>query len=313
MSPVSVVIPLFNKAPHIGRALESVLAQTVPPGEIIVIDDGSTDRGGEIVQSFADPRIRLIRQDNQGVSAARNRGIAESRGELVAFLDADDAWRPRFLEVILRLKQKYPQSGLYATAHDVFTSDGSLVSTNIQIFNAGQSDGIIENFFRVGLSWAVHTSACAVPKQVLIALGGFEVGEILHEDNDLWLRIALHYPIAWSSEPLSVWHQDAVSRTVGHKRCTREPAISRNARRALAEGLVPSEQMEDFKEYAAHFQLSAAIDCLVQGRKSTALQLLEYARGTKKFAWQWWRWRILVALPGKLGLLLWKAKQSLKM
>jgi len=108
MPNLSVVIALFNKAAYIKRTIESILWQTVLPQEIIIVDDGSTDGGGEIVESFQNPRIRLIRQKNQGVSVARNNGVKESKGELIAFLDADDAWKPRFLEVILNLKQKIP-------------------------------------------------------------------------------------------------------------------------------------------------------------------------------------------------------------
>ena len=108
MSSVSVVIPLYNKAPHISRAINSVLGQTSPPEEIIVIDDGSTDGGGDIVKAYQDPRIRYIRQENQGVSAARNRGIELAKGELIAFLDADDAWKPKFLETISEMRSLYP-------------------------------------------------------------------------------------------------------------------------------------------------------------------------------------------------------------
>ena len=116
---VSVVIPLLNKASHISRALDSVFAQTVQDFEIIVVEGGSTDNSPEIVRGFRDPRIRLILQDKKrpGVSAARNIGIHESRSEFIAFLDADDEWRPRFLETIIRLRQRFPDAGLYATSY----------------------------------------------------------------------------------------------------------------------------------------------------------------------------------------------------
>jgi len=94
---------LYNMEKSIGRTLKSILMQTLQDFEVIVVDDGSTDDGAREVSKFDDPRICLIRQENQGVSAARSRGIREARSDLVAFLDADDEWLPTFLETILRL------------------------------------------------------------------------------------------------------------------------------------------------------------------------------------------------------------------
>ena len=93
---ISVVIPLYNKEKYIKRAIESVLNQTFQKFEIIVVNDGSTDKSAEIVQNIKDPRIRLINQKNAGVSAARNRGIQEAKYEYIAFLDADDFWEKIF-------------------------------------------------------------------------------------------------------------------------------------------------------------------------------------------------------------------------
>ena len=94
---VSVVIPLYNKDKYIARALDSVFGQTCQDFEVIVVDDGSTDNGAEIVRSYKDRRLRFIRQANAGPGAARNHGIQESRAPLLAFLDADDEWLPEFL------------------------------------------------------------------------------------------------------------------------------------------------------------------------------------------------------------------------
>ena len=93
---ISVVIPLYNKEEQIADTLQSIFAQTFQDFEIVIVDDGSTDNSVEEVEKFDDSRIRLIHQTNAGVSAARNRGIEEARGELIAFLDADDEWKPEY-------------------------------------------------------------------------------------------------------------------------------------------------------------------------------------------------------------------------
>ncbi|HMA53239.1 MAG TPA: glycosyltransferase family A protein, partial [Acidobacteriota bacterium] len=121
---VTVVIPLYNKAPYIAAAVRSVLAQTFTDFEVIVVDDGSLDDGAEVVDRFDDPRLRLVRQENQGESAARNKGVTLAASELLAFLDADDEWTPSHLEVLLRLADRFPGAGLLATAYKIVSPDG---------------------------------------------------------------------------------------------------------------------------------------------------------------------------------------------
>ena len=111
----SVVIPLYNKADYINKSIESVLNQSFVDFELIVVDDGSTDTSAEIAQSFLTDDHKLIRQQNTGVSAARNTGVANARHELIAFLDADDWWEPDFLQEMKFLIESHPEAGLYSS------------------------------------------------------------------------------------------------------------------------------------------------------------------------------------------------------
>jgi glycosyltransferase involved in cell wall biosynthesis len=303
MSPcISTIITLYNKAPYIGRALHSVLDQTVPCQEIIVVDDGSTDQGAKVVQAFEDTRIKLIRQQNQGVNRARNQGLAAARGDLIAFLDADDEWRPQFLETIIRLTQKFPHAGAFATNYHTVGPGPRVKWCPASVLPDGQREGLIENYFRVGRHAPVHNSAVAMPKRVLQELSGFlEVA--LGGDVELFLRVALRFPIAWSREILAVYYQDVPQQITGTSRTWQpvEPPVSRTARAALAAGLLPPDRAADLREYAAFWQVRAAMKSLERGMPELASQLLNYAQGSEWLALnrgRIFRARLLAALPG---------------
>jgi len=265
MPEVSVVIPLYNKAPYIERALRSVLAQTFQDFEIIVIDDGSTDDGAEIVKGILVARIRLIQQKNAGVSAARNKGIELANADLIAFLDADDEWKPEFLETILRLKKKFPEAGAYATAYEEVFPSGKIVVPKFRAIPSPPWEGIIPRYFRSALGPPpVCTSAVAVPKSVFGEVGDFPIGEPLGEDLDMWGRIALKYPIAFSWQTGAIYFIDANNRacnTCSHFMEQDRPFV-KTACHAIDRGGVPSNILSDLKEYIAKCQIAAASICL---------------------------------------------------
>ena len=120
----SVIIPLYNKEAEIERTLRSVLAQSVLPHEIVVVDDGSTDRSAAIVESIGSPLIRLVRQANAGECAARNTAMNKAEGTHYALVDADDVWKPNFLEEMKALIEEFPECGLYCSAFDIINTDG---------------------------------------------------------------------------------------------------------------------------------------------------------------------------------------------
>lgn len=209
---ISVVIPLHNKANHIANTLESVLAQKLKPLEIIVIDDGSTDDGAEIVRRFANAGVKLICQRNQGASAARNRGLKEVASEYVAFLDADDYWLPEHLEELSKLAQSWPNAVLLSTSH-VIRREGKIFSPRSAVPPGWE--GVLENFFRsfsLGLSLVNSSTAC-VKRSVAIAVGGFPVGVSRGEDVIAWTRLALIGPVAHRAVETAVYNQEAENRS----------------------------------------------------------------------------------------------------
>lgn len=206
---ISVVVPLYNKADCVERAVRSVLAQTFDDWEMVVVDDGSTDRGAEVVKNFDDPRIRVLVQANAGVSAARNRGINESRAELIAFLDADDEWMPTHLRTIAELRQSFPSCSTLATGYILRHPAGGERPATIRGLPAAPWRGIVDRYFDVACQSEppVWSSAVAASKNALSAIGGFPVGIGQGEDLLTWARLAVHGPIAYCAAPSAVFWQ----------------------------------------------------------------------------------------------------------
>ena len=208
----SIIIPLYNKAPYIGKALESIKSQSRKDYEIIVVDDGSTDGSAEAAEKKAKEcglAIRLIRQSNAGVATARNNGVASASGDYICFLDADDWWEPGFLEAIYGLIEKYPDAGIYASSYYIVKSGGRRVAP-IGV-NDSFSDGVV-NFCGVyakTLCQPVWTGATCLPRDTFVGQGGFKPNLSLGEDFDLWLRISRTHPVALCSKPLSNYNQNA--------------------------------------------------------------------------------------------------------
>lgn len=200
---VSVVVPLYDKAPYVARAISSALGQTLPPREIVVVDDGSRDAGPAIVEhmSSIDPRIRLIRQANAGPSAARNLGIAKARGEWIAFLDADDVLLPRHLERASRLAALHPEADVLAAAYREVPEGFQDEVARSLADEADAPSCIASDFFERWQTGAFFfTSSAIVRRTALESLApAFPKGERLGEDHDLWFRLVERAPIAWTA------------------------------------------------------------------------------------------------------------------
>jgi glycosyltransferase involved in cell wall biosynthesis len=205
---ISVVIPLYNKKDTIERALRSVFTQTYQPEEIIVVNDGSTDGSVKIVEKIDHPKVRLIDQENRGVSAARNKGIETAKFEWIAFLDADDEWEIKYLWNIYLLRSKYNSCEVLATNYYIRTVNGKLLLPRIKGILYNDNDFILDNYFYVASNSdpPLWTSAVVVKKSCLINVGGF-IGEVtIGEDLLMWARLSSHYKIAYSIIPSAFYN-----------------------------------------------------------------------------------------------------------
>ena len=242
---VSVVIPLYNKAPYIARTLDSVLAQTHQDYEVIVVDDGSTDEGPSIVRQCNDRRVRLVSQENRGLSGARNRGVAESQADWVAFLDADDEWMPDYLARTLSMAKTD------ASVSVVFTN--VLFShTRRPRFQPCKGAFVVEDFFSFHVAHNVSSitpSAIIIRKQALIDAGAFPRARCWRygEDIDTWMRLGfMENRMICIAEPLAIYHDDANERLCGHRDhfIHSVDTLQENYRRWSEEGRVPARLRE---------------------------------------------------------------------
>jgi len=209
MPSVSVIIPTYNRARYVTKAIESVLAQTYHDYEIIVIDDGSTDNTKEVLQPYMD-RIRYIYQQNAGVSAARNTGISEARGEWIAFLDSDDEWLPEKLDVQMEYVARHPE--IIAHTVNIDLSDyGSTGETSFSHcgFSPKEKEGIIREPFLPHFKYRTLQMPPGVicRKKAAVQAGLFDESLSICEDYDFMCRLALEGSWGYSNGVLVATHR----------------------------------------------------------------------------------------------------------
>lgn len=207
---ISAVIPAYNCEKYIARSIDSVLNQTRPVNEIIVVDDGSTDHTAQIVKSYGD-QVRYIYQENAGVSAARNTGIQAASCDWIAFLDADDEWLPAYLDRQIRVLQEHPD--LVWTISNFFTCSCSenRRASRIEPDRAkavfGEQSVIDDFLFACLKGFRACSDTIIIKKEIFNSIGMFKTDIHKGEDLDMWWRIAYRYPrIGLNIEPLAVYH-----------------------------------------------------------------------------------------------------------
>ncbi|MFZ0929695.1 MAG: glycosyltransferase family A protein [Syntrophobacteraceae bacterium] len=259
----SIVIPLFNKARWIGRAIESVIAQEFEDFELIIVDDGSTDESIAVVTQFEDSRISLLRQPNRGPSAARNKGAAHARGEWIALLDADDYWLDGHLEALAQLMRTRPECGVVTCNWWNEDLDGRRNEANRF---ASQSDSSVEDYFEFVVSGRgplLNSSSVAIRKDVLDAAGGFDEGLRLAEDVELWCRLTMRTSFAAYHRPMAVYYQDFSGNSTRDRLYVGDAPFS-----SLRDGF-SEDRLGYFDQYLASWRMkSLALGTLLAGQKS---------------------------------------------
>jgi len=259
MTEVSVVIPTYNRAAQVVRAVSSVLEQTEEAREVLVVDDGSTDGTVQALEGFQG-RIRLLRhRRNRGVSAARNTGIRAGMAPLVAFLDSDDHWLPRKLETQVRFFREHP-GAVACQTQEIWMRRGRRVNPARR--HLKPSGEIFEPSLKRCL---VSPSAVMLRRSLLDEVGLFDESLPVCEDYDLWLRIACCHPIHLIDEPHLVregGHQDQLS--------ARGPGMDRYRIQSLAgliqRGILTREQDRAARRELGHKSRIYGQGCLKRGR-----------------------------------------------
>ncbi|HRR06955.1 MAG TPA: glycosyltransferase family A protein [Victivallales bacterium] len=303
----TVVIPLYNKEKTIIRAISSVLAQTYKNYEIIVVDDGSTDSSCNFLSRLNDPRIKIIKQRNMGVSIARNRGIQESSSDLIAFLDADDEWLPRHLERIADMNQKYPNAGAYTTSYLMVSPGGKVTQPKYCNIPPAPFEGPIPNYFKTLLYGdpPICSSTACVRKRIFFEVGFFPQGEPFGEDLDMWGRIALKYDIIFDWTVGALWYLSDGKPLYTHV----EPFVI-TARNSIQNLKVKNEFLIYIEKYIEKKTIECATNNISSGYFLEARKILtslkfKYYRKEKLF------WLFITIIPQRFLPLMKKIKNRL--
>lgn len=285
MPIVSVIIPTYNRKTYVQEAIDSVLAQTYTNYEIIVVDDGSTDKTNEMLQIRYENQIRYVWQENQGESAARNRGIEMAQGKYIAFLDSDDLWLPYKLEKQTKILNARPEVALVSSEAWLINSLGEKIGNQLLGRNAN-SESL--NTEQLCLENKIVASTVLLRRSASDLVNNFNVNIQYGEDWDLWLRLSLNWELMSIPEPLAMYRQHSDSQNQfpnpEKAKALLEDRLTmlRNLFTLAPEYFSPTRQ----QEIEAHHYAKTAFMHYAIGHAKIAQQYLGHAANLHPQVWQ---------------------------
>lgn len=270
----SVVIPVYNKASTIGAAVESVLTQTFSDYEIIVVDDGSTDDVVGALEMFSD-RIKLIRRENGGVSAARNTGIRTACGDYVCFLDADDIWLENHLSVLDSMISAFPNESFFFTSFRVVDCDGNVRESRDRLSRIGENTILTNDL--IGLvnecgDGIINTNGACLERRILLENDiFFAEGEKIGEDTDMWYRASLLKNVVISKTVTSVYRREYSDATKFGTN-TQDWIFARRIPDILKRADISDRTKEECKERFDRYTLACCRELAYNGERRKAFE-----------------------------------------
>lgn len=293
----SIVIPLYNKENHIQRAINSVLNQTLPDFELIIVDDGSTDRSFEMANTIQDPRIRIIRQENRGVSAARNHGIMEAKHDWLAFLDADDEWMSDYLDMMITLHDNFPICGVLASGHLCKDLGGFIYEQYQRIPYPENWSGVIRDYYAdLCVIQPFCSSSITVKKSKLVEIGCFPKGVTHGEDTDTWIRLFQVTDFAYIKKVGAIYHLNADNRSI----LTAVPdriVVVESVLQLLKSTNAPVKAHQSLIDLLARHSFPLVREILKENNRKKALKCLWSFRKTKVYKEKWLKYLLASCFP----------------
>ncbi len=245
----SVIIPLYNKADYISECLKSALNQNFDDYEIVIVNDGSTDSSVTKVETFTSDKIKLFHQDNLGVSKARNNATSFAKGIYIAFLDADDLWKPNHLECLKASIDFRPNAGLYANNYAIKYSKTHISPAKLNIDLSQSQPMVVDDFFKASTyDTLIWTSAVSIKKDKFFDYGMFNTNYSTCEDLDLWFRITLKEVVVFNPESTMIYNK-SIDGSLGKKEDDRSRSIFLNSFIAYENDNTYLKKYLDFKRY----------------------------------------------------------------